>query len=98
MIFFSEATTMRDTTVGPIGIGLIGLGRHGMRYAQHLQEFAPDATLVAVSRRDAIQGADFAAERGVRFHHDYHALVADPAVDAIIVVTPPALTSSICMA
>lgn len=81
-----------------IGIGLIGLGRHGMRYAQHLQEFASDATLVAVSRRDPIRGATFAADHGCRFHHDYHALIADPNVDAIIVVTPPALTSSICMA
>jgi predicted dehydrogenase len=84
--------------VASIGIGLIGLGRHGMRYAQHLQEFASDATLVAVSRRDPIQGATFAADHGCRFHHDYHALIADPNVDAIIVVTPPALTSSICMA
>jgi predicted dehydrogenase len=84
--------------VASIGIGLIGLGRHGMRYAQHLREFASDATLVAVSRRDAIRGAAFAAEHGFHFHHDYHALIADPDVDAIIVVTPPALTSSICMA
>lgn len=84
--------------MAPIGIGLIGLGRHGMRYAQHLQEFASDATLVAVSRRDAVQGAAFAAAHGFRFHHDYHALIADPDVEAIIVVTPPALTSSICMA
>ncbi|MDQ6734494.1 MAG: Gfo/Idh/MocA family oxidoreductase [Nitrospirota bacterium] len=84
--------------MAPIGIGLIGLGRHGMRYAQHLQEFASDATLVAVSRRDVIQGAAFAAEHGFRFHHDYHALIVDPDVEAIIVVTPPVLTSSICMA
>ncbi len=89
---------MRTQPVAPIGIGLIGLGRHGMRYAQHLREFASDATLVAVSRKDPIQGAAFAVEHGIRFHHDYHALIADPAVDAIIVVTLPALTSSICMA
>lgn len=82
----------------PIGIGLIGLGRHGMRYARHLREFSPDAALVAVSRRDAVQGAAFAAEHGLRFHHDSHALVADPNVGAVIVVTPPASTSSICMA
>jgi len=69
-----------------------------MRYVQHLREFTADATLVAVSRRDVIQGAEFAAAHGVRFHRDYRALIADPDVDAIIVVTPPALTSSICMA
>lgn len=84
--------------MAPIGIGLIGLGRHGARYVQHLREFASDATLTAVSRRDAGQGAAFAAEQGVRFHHDYHALIADSDVDVVFVVTPPALTSSICMA
>jgi predicted dehydrogenase len=84
--------------VAPIGIGLIGLGRHGMRYVQHLREFGAEATLAAVSRRDAARGASFAAEHGIRFHHDYRALIADPGVGAVIVVTPPALTSSICMA
>jgi predicted dehydrogenase len=83
--------------VAPIGIGLIGLGRHGMRYAQHLREFGADATLAAVSRRDAARGAAFAAEQGVHFHQDYRELIADPDVGAVIVVTPPALTSSICM-
>lgn len=81
-----------------LGIGLIGLGRHGMRYVQHLREFASDAALIAVSRRNAQQGAAFAREHGVRFHHDYHALIADPEVDVVIVVTPPVFTSSICMA
>jgi predicted dehydrogenase len=73
------------------------LGRHGIRYAQHLREIASDAALVAVSRRDAVQGAAFAAQHGVRFHHDYRELIANPDIDAVIVVTPPSLTSSICM-
>jgi predicted dehydrogenase len=84
--------------VEPIGIGLIGLGRHGMRYARHLGECAPHARLMAVSRRDAAQGEAFAVQHGVRFYHDYHDLIADAHVRAVIVVTPPALTSAICMA
>lgn len=83
--------------MSPLGIGLIGLGRHGMRYARHLREFGDDATLAAVSRRDAARGAAFAAEHGVHFHPDYRELIADPDVGAVIVVTPPAMTSSICM-
>ena len=83
--------------MAPIGIGLIGLGRHGMRYAHHLLEPLPEARLVAVCRRDAVHGAAFAAEHRVRFHQDYHQLIADPGVEALVVVTPPALTRPICL-
>jgi predicted dehydrogenase len=81
----------------PIGIGLIGLGRHGMRYARHLLEPLPEARLVAVCRRDAAKGRAFAADRGLRFHEDYHGLIADRAVQAVVVVTPPSLTRAICL-
>ena len=84
--------------MGPRGIGLVGLGRHGMRYARHLLEPLPHVRLVAVSRRDARQGASFAAEHGVRFYQDYHKLVEDPEVQAVVVVTPPALARSVCLA
>jgi predicted dehydrogenase len=79
------------------GIGLIGLGRHGMRYARHLLEPLPRARLVAVSRRDAVQGKAFAAEHGVRFYQDYRDLIADTDIRAIIVVTPPSLAHPICL-
>ncbi|WP_447973968.1 Gfo/Idh/MocA family protein [Nitrospira sp. Kam-Ns4a] len=81
----------------PVAIGLVGLGRHGMRYARHLLEPLPQARLVAVCRRDPIHGAAFASEHGLRFHQDYRALVADPAVEAVVVVTPPSLTRAICL-
>lgn len=80
----------------PIGIGLIGLGRHGMRYARHLLEPRPEARLVAVCRRDIAQGVAFAAERRVRFYPDYRDLIADPEVEALLVVTPPSLAPPIC--
>jgi len=85
-----------EVDVPGLRIGLIGLGRHGMRYAQHMRELAPRATLVAVCRRDALQGAAFADTHGLRFHNDFRALIADPHVDAVVVVTPPSLTSVIC--
>jgi predicted dehydrogenase len=68
-----------------------------MRYAHHLLEPLPEARLVAVCRRDAVHGAAFAAEHRVRFHQDYHQLIADPGVEALVVVTPPALARPICL-
>ncbi len=80
----------------PLGIGLIGLGRHGMRYARHLLQDIPDASLVAVCRRDVAKGFDLPSRIPVKLYGDYRSLVKDPSVQALIVVTPPVLTPVIC--
>lgn len=74
-----------------IGVGVIGAGKHGQRYITHVQRDVPDLTLRAVSRRDVEHGAQQAAQLGVRFHPDWRDLVADPAVDVVVVVVPPTL-------
>jgi predicted dehydrogenase len=81
-----------------IGIGLIGLGRHGMRYVRHLPDVSPGARLVAVCRRDIQEGRAVASEHGARFFQDYEDLIACPQVDAVIVVTPPSLCLPVCLA
>jgi len=78
-----------------LGIGIIGLGKHGLRYVHHLTEEVDDARLVAVSRRDRDEGAAVARTHGCAFYHDWRALVTDPAVDAIVVVVPPTLNAPI---
>jgi len=70
-------------------VGLIGLGKHGVRYATHLRDDVPGLRLVAVCRQDAGRGRALAAELGVAFHAEPAALVADPAVRAVIAVVPP---------
>lgn len=80
-----------------IGIGLIGLGRHGMRYAQHLLTQLPQARLVAVCRRDVGQGLTFAQQHNLRFYADYRELIADSQVEAVLVVTSPSLTLPIAL-
>lgn len=83
--------------LAPLGIGLIGLGRHGSRYAKHILADLPDARLVAVSRRRSSEGHGLASAPAVLCYLDYHELIADPYVEAVVVVTPPALNRDICL-
>jgi predicted dehydrogenase len=72
-------------------VGLIGAGKHGQRYLHHIGSDTPELRLVALSRHDATRGAAQASELGCRFHADWQALVADPAVEGVVAVVPPAL-------
>lgn len=81
-----------------IGLGLIGMGRHGSRYARHLLEGIPGGRLVAVSRRDAAAGRAFAEQHGLAYLPDWRDLITRPDVDAVVVVTPPGLNRDICLA
>lgn len=73
----------------PLRIGLIGLGRHGMRYARHLLEQDSRCRLSAVCRQNVSLGQNFARQHGLRFHHRYQDLIDDPQVDAVVIVLPP---------
>jgi predicted dehydrogenase len=81
-----------------IAVGLIGTGKHGARYAKHVREDVPELVLTAVSRRDAAAGAAQATAWRCRFHADWRALVADPAVEAVLAVVPPSLHREIAAA
>jgi predicted dehydrogenase len=81
----------------PIPVGLIGLGRHGSRYLRHLVEEETGGKLVAISRQQVDKGHQQAVHHGIQFFPDYHDLVADPAIQAVLVVTPPALNAPIAL-
>ena len=70
-------------------VGLIGLGVHGQRYARHLAEGVAGMRLVAVCRRHRDESERIARELGVTAYADAEALMDDPEVQAILVVTPP---------
>lgn len=89
---------MSQELPAPLGIGLIGLGHHGSRYAKHLLHDMPDARLVAVSRRRAGPGHVLPSAPTVPCYPDYHQLIADPRVEAVVVVTPPQLNREISVA
>jgi len=81
-----------------IAVGLIGAGKHGQRYAHHVRTDVPELRIAALSRRDVDAGREHARALGCRFHPDWHDLVADPEVDAVISVVPPALHPAIATA
>ncbi len=70
-------------------IGLIGLGRLGRVYARDLAGRIPETRLVAVADPAGSLANDVAAEFEVpRSFTDPMALIEDPAVDAVVIVTP----------
>lgn len=82
---------------GSVGLGVVGMGRHGSRYVKHLLEGVPGCHLAAVSRRDEVVGRAFAERHGVPFFADWRELVARPEVEAVVAVTPPGLNREICL-
>jgi predicted dehydrogenase len=81
-----------------IAVGLIGAGKHGQRYAHHVGTDVPELRIAALSRRDVDAGREQARALGCHFHADWRDLVADPDVDAVVSVVPPALHPTIAAA
>lgn len=80
----------------PWKIGIIGTGKHGSRYANHIvQDLKHCATLTAICRRTSISGQEQARHWQTKYHTDWQHLIADPEVDAVISVTTPNLNQSI---
>jgi inositol 2-dehydrogenase len=70
-------------------VGLIGLGRLGRVYARDLSSRIAETRLVAVADTNAAAAKEIAAECDVPAWYDRtEALIADPNVDAVIVVSP----------
>ena len=80
----------------PLRFGLIGLGRHGSRYARHLLDDVPGAELAAVCRRKEREGRAFAERHGLAFYSDYGRLIEDPGVDAVAVAISPDAHVDVC--
>jgi inositol 2-dehydrogenase len=80
---------MTTTGKGRLAIGLIGAGRLGRVYARDLASRIAETKLVAVADPVASVAREVAAEFDVPRHYaDPMALVDDPAVDAIVIVSP----------
>jgi len=80
-----------------LGIGLIGAGRHGSRYIYHLLHDLPAVRLAALCRKRIGEETPWLSTAEIPIYGDYRALIADPAVEAIVVVVPPSLYPAICL-
>ncbi|EMA45520.1 Gfo/Idh/MocA family protein [Halobiforma nitratireducens] len=69
-----------------IGIGIVGLGGMGHLHARHLRELGTD--IVAGADLVPDQRRRFADEFGADTYETHEGLVADEAVDAVVVCTP----------
>jgi predicted dehydrogenase len=70
------------------GIGIVGAGMASKPHALALKAIGR-VDVRGVFRRDAGKRAAFAAEYGFPAVESYEALLADPATDAILILTPP---------
>ncbi len=73
-----------------IGFGIIGIGRQGLRFAEHIRKDIHHAKLVAVCRRSEA-GYNYSKKHGIKFYSNYHDLLKDKDVDAVIISTPSSL-------
>ncbi|TVQ39727.1 MAG: oxidoreductase [Spirochaetaceae bacterium] len=77
-----------------VGVGLIGCGRAGRIHARCFAGRTAGARLVAVADSDSAAALQTANDYGAdNWYTDYRRLIADAAVDAVVVVTP---TNSHC--
>lgn len=78
-----------------IQIGIIGTGKHGSRYANHIvNDLGHCFQLAAISRRSA-EAKEQAAVWNTTLYQDWRELVGSKQVDAVICVTTPNLNPEI---
>ncbi len=77
--------------MNPIPLGLIGVGRHGSRYLQHLLSEDLGGKLLAISRTDQEEGKILSEHHNLRFYPKWEDLVTDPDIQGVLIVTPPFL-------
>jgi predicted dehydrogenase len=78
-----------------LGVGIIGAGKHGSRYAKHAAFDVDGMHLVAVCRRNETAGRELAERLGCEFEPDATTLAKRPDVDVLVVVAVPALIEPI---
>ncbi len=80
---------MTSKTRTRLRVGVVGLGRLGKVYVRDLASRIPETTVSAVADIDPAVAAQVAGEFGVpRAYGSAEELIADPDVDAVVIVSP----------
>lgn len=78
-------------------IAIIGTGRHGSRYADHIFHDIEGLDLAGIWRRSP-EGRIQAERWSTSFFDDWRDMIASPEVDAVVGVVPPSMNLSIARA
>src|SRR5690606_26229595 len=79
----------RDEMSSRFGIGIVGSGMAAKPHALAFEALRDSVEVRGVYRRDAEKRRVFAANYGFAQAESLEALIADPAVEALLVLTPP---------
>ena len=77
---------------GPVGIALIGMGWWGQKMLAVLQDAPDDIRVVRAVEPNIEAVRQLCTKRKVTLSADLADALADPAVEAVVLATPPRLT------
>lgn len=75
--------------------GLVGVGKHGLRYAKHIRDDVPGLRLDAVCRRERQTGEQIASSYGCEYVADARTLAARDDIDLIVIAAAPAVIEEV---
>ena len=71
-----------------INAAIVGLGRWGQNLVDSVHGKSAKIRFVAAVVRHPEKARQYAERRGLTLHDDYHKVLADPAIDAVVLATP----------
>ncbi len=71
-----------------IKAAIIGMGRWGQNLVNSVQGKSDVIRFVAGATRTLDKARDYAAKQGITLHDSYEKVLADPAIDAVVLATP----------
>lgn len=81
-----------------INAAIIGLGRWGQNLVNSVQGKSRQIRFVAGAVRTPAKVQEYADSRGIRLYDDYRKVLADPAVDAVVLAIPHSMHAELIIA